>query len=312
MTSAAGSRRPRPRRHPHRRPARTPRRGSRRRSPARTSSPPRTPAGCSRLCAAPGGQPHRVGPQLPRAQRGRADRRPAGAAAGAGSASSWSPTPVCRRVSDPGYRLVSAAIEAGVRVTCVPGPQRGADGARGLRAAGGPVLLRGLPAAQGRRAAAARCRPLAAERAHDGLLRGAAPARRDAGRDGRGVRGRPAGRGLPRADQDLRGGPPRRAAPSWPSGPPRASAARSPSWSAGAADVAVDPASALRDVQERVAAGERLKDVHRRRRRGHRAQPQGPVQRGARRPEGVRPPAGRRPRRNRGEPGPRVRLGSTP
>src|SRR5450756_2619154 len=25
-------------------------------------------------------------------------------------------------VSDPGYRLVAAAVEAGVRVTCVPGP----------------------------------------------------------------------------------------------------------------------------------------------------------------------------------------------
>ena len=43
--------------------------------------------------------------------------------------------------------------------------------------------------------------------AHPGLLRGAAPDRRGAGRPGRRVRRRPAGRGLPGADQDVRGGP---------------------------------------------------------------------------------------------------------
>ena len=62
----------------------------------------------------------------------------------------WSPTPGCRRVSDPGYRLVAAAVERGITVTAVPGPVRGAHRAGGVRAAGRPVLLRGLPAAQGR------------------------------------------------------------------------------------------------------------------------------------------------------------------
>ena len=57
-------------------------------------------------------------------------------------------------VSDPGYRLVAAAVERDVPVTAVPGPVRGADRAGGERAAGRPVLLRGLPAPQGGRALA--------------------------------------------------------------------------------------------------------------------------------------------------------------
>ena len=52
-------------------------------------------------------------------------------------------------VSDPGYRLVAAAVEHDVTVTSVPGPSAVLDRARGLRAAGRPVLLRGLPASQG-------------------------------------------------------------------------------------------------------------------------------------------------------------------
>ena len=86
---------------------------------------------------------------------------------------------------------------------------RGAHGARRLRAAGGPVLLRGVPPAQGRGAGARRWPALAAERRT--MVFFEAPHRLDghAARDGRGVRGRPAGRRLPRADQDLRGGPPR-------------------------------------------------------------------------------------------------------
>ena len=50
-------------------------------------------------------------------------------------------------VSDPGYRLVAAAVEAGIAVTALPGPSAVTDRARGVRAAGRPVLLRGLPAA---------------------------------------------------------------------------------------------------------------------------------------------------------------------
>ena len=53
-------------------------------------------------------------------------------------------------VSDPGYRLVAAAVEHGIRVTAVPGPSAVLDGAGGVRAAGRPLLFRGFPAAQGR------------------------------------------------------------------------------------------------------------------------------------------------------------------
>jgi 16S rRNA (cytidine1402-2'-O)-methyltransferase len=66
-------------------------------------------------------------------------------------------------VSDPGYRLVAAAAAEGLPVTCVPGPVGGHDGAGGQRPADRPLLLRGLPAAQGRRAAA-RLAELQAER----------------------------------------------------------------------------------------------------------------------------------------------------
>ena len=113
-------------------------------------------------------------------------------------------------VSDPGYRLVTAAVEADLPITVLPGPVRGHDRAGDLRPAQRPLLLRGLPAAQGGRALGPAARPRRGA-AHDGLLRGAAPADRGAGGDGRGVRPRPARRRLPRADQDLRGGTPRAA-----------------------------------------------------------------------------------------------------
>ena len=55
-------------------------------------------------------------------------------------------------VSDPGYRLVRAAIDAGVPVTAAPGPSAVTTALAALRPALRPVLLRGLPAAQAGRA----------------------------------------------------------------------------------------------------------------------------------------------------------------
>ena len=72
-----------------------------------------------------------------------------------------------------------------------PRPLGRAHGAGGLGAPGRPVLLRGLPAPQGRRAGPAPRRP-GRRAAHDGVLRGAPPHRDGAGGDGGGVRGRPA------------------------------------------------------------------------------------------------------------------------
>ena len=86
-------------------------------------------------------------------------------------------------VSDPGYRLVAAAVAADVRVTAVPGPSAVLTALARLRAAGRPVLLRGLPAAQGGGARAPAGRP-GRRAAHAGLLRGSAPHRGRAGRDG--------------------------------------------------------------------------------------------------------------------------------
>ena len=68
-------------------------------------------------------------------------------------------------VSDPGYRLVAAAVEAGRRGDRGARAVGGADRAGGVRAAGRPVLLRGLPAAQGRRAGPAAGRAGRASRA---------------------------------------------------------------------------------------------------------------------------------------------------
>ena len=55
-------------------------------------------------------------------------------------------------VSDPGYRLVRAALDAGVPVTARARPERGDHRAGAVRAALRPVLLRGLPAPRRRRA----------------------------------------------------------------------------------------------------------------------------------------------------------------
>ena len=162
-------------------------------------------------------------------------------------------------VSDPGYRLVSAAIEAGVRVTCVPGPSAVL---MALAVSGLPVdrfAFEGFPS----RKAGERLRALqalAAERRT--MIFFEAPHRLDAtlaamatafGED------RPAAvcRELTKTYEEVRRGGLRELA----------------EWAAegvrgeitivvgGAAEVTVDPASALRAVQERVEAGERLKDV---------------------------------------------------
>ena len=118
-----------------------------------------------------------------------------------------SPTPGCRACRDPGYRLVAAAVEAGVTVTAVPGPVGRAHGAGAVRAAGGPVLLRGLPAAPGRASARARLagarRPTRA-RWCSSRRRTGWPASLTAMADA--LRGGPAGGGVPGADEDVRGG----------------------------------------------------------------------------------------------------------
>ena len=126
----------------------------------------------------------------------------------AGRTCCWSPTPACPRCPTPATGWWPPRSAAGVPVTAVPGPSAvtTALAVSGLPVR--PVLLRGLPAAQGRRAAPARwpswppsgARMVFFEAPH----RLAAHARRP----GRRVRRRPAGRGLPGADQDLRGGPP--------------------------------------------------------------------------------------------------------
>ena len=150
-------------------------------------------------------------------------------------------------VSDPGYRLVAAAVEAGRPGHRRARPVGGADRAGRLRAAGGPVLLRGLPAPQGRASG-----PAGWPRWPPSSARWSSSRRRTAPRP-RWPRwptafgdDRP-GRGLPRADQDPRGGTPRARWPSSPPGPRTASAARSRvvvQGAAGSRRIAADPAAA--------------------------------------------------------------------
>ena len=174
-----------------------------------TSSRPRTPAGCA-------GWPR------PRRRAGRAgcvsyhEHNEAARtaelveppAAGRRVRAS-SPTPACRRSPTPGYRLVARRGRG--RACASPAcPGRAPCSRRSPSPACPSTGSASRASCRARRGSGrARCAALAAERAHDGVLRGAAPARGDARRDGRGVRRRPAGGGLPRADQDLRGGPAR-------------------------------------------------------------------------------------------------------
>ncbi len=162
-------------------------------------------------------------------------------------------------VSDPGYRLVSAAIEAGVRVTCVPGPSAVL---MALAVSGLPVdrfAFEGFPS----RKAGERLRALqalAGERRT--MIFFEAPHRLDAtlaamatafGDD------RPAAvcRELTKTYEEVRRGG-LRALARWAAEGVRGEITI---VVGGAPEVAADPDSALRAVQERVAAGERLKDV---------------------------------------------------
>ena len=162
-------------------------------------------------------------------------------------------------VSDPGYRLVSAAIEAGVRVTCVPGPSAVL---MALAVSGLPVdrfAFEGFPS----RKAGERLRALqalAGERRT--MIFFEAPHRLDAtlaamatafGDD------RPAAvcRELTKTYEEVRRGG-LRALAGWAAEGVRGEITI---VVGGAPEVAADPDSALRTVQERVAAGERLKDV---------------------------------------------------
>ena len=128
-------------------------------------------------------------------------------------------------VSDPGYRIVVAAIEAGVRVTAVPGPSAVLTA---LAVSGLPVdrfCFEGfLP-----RKAGERSRRLAElSREPRTMVFFEAPHRTaemlTAAADGPG-RG-PAGRGLPGADQEVRGDRPRRAGGAGGPGRPAVCAAR--------------------------------------------------------------------------------------
>ena len=107
-------------------------------------------------------------------------------------------------ISDPGYRLVSAAAAAGLRVTALPGPSAVTTA---LAVSGLPTdrfSFEGFPPRGPGRAGPA-LRRAGRGPPYPGLLRGRTQAGRDAGRAGRLARRGPAGRGVPRAHQDPRG-----------------------------------------------------------------------------------------------------------
>ena len=78
-------------------------------------------------------------------------------------------------VSDPGFRLVEGAVAAGLTVTAAPGPSAVLTALALSGLPDRPLLLRGLPAAQGRGTRLPAGGPRR-RTAHHGVFRGAAPA----------------------------------------------------------------------------------------------------------------------------------------
>ncbi len=146
---------------------------------------------------------------LPRPQRRGGAAEAAGAARRRRAPSRWSRMPARRSISDPGFKLVRAAREAGHAVTAVPGASAVLAALAGRGPADRPVLLRRLPAAEGRASARARIAELARIPATLVLFE-SGPRLAAALADLADGLGRARGRGLPRADQAARGGAPRR------------------------------------------------------------------------------------------------------
>ena len=203
VTRTAGAGRRAPRAARRRRPAAARGDGDGRRA-RRRGHPPAAPAGLG-----PRRDVHRPGGDLPRVGGAGAAARAAGRAADGATVLLLTDAGM-PSVSDPGYTLVRAAIDAGVPVTSVPGPSAVTTA---LAVSGLPVDRFCFEGFLPRKAGERRSPPGGAGRraAHDGLLRVAAPAGRRARRRRGRVRGRARGRRLPRADQDLRGDPPRAA-----------------------------------------------------------------------------------------------------
>ena len=111
-------------------------------------------------------------------------------------------------ISDPGYRLVSACIDAGAAVQCLPGPSAVTTALAVSGLPVGEVLLRGVRPAQALGADVVARHP-DLRVAHVCVLRVAAPVGRHARGRRRGAGFRPRGRRLPGTDEDPRGDRPR-------------------------------------------------------------------------------------------------------
>ena len=162
-------------------------------------------------------------------------------------------------INDPGYRLVAACVEAGLPVSCLPGPSAVTTA---LAVSGLPAdrfCFEGFPPRK-HSARKTWLAGLASRAAHGRVLRVSAAARGLPAGRGRGARaGAPRG-GVPRADQDARGDRPRLAWPSWPTGRPTACSARSPSCLAGA-EPRADLETLVAEVTALVDDGARVKDA---------------------------------------------------